>query len=390
MTAHARLSPSSAARWLACPGSVALCDKVPEQPASEEAAEGIVFHRVAAECLELGLEPADFIGQRLTADGHTFIFDEEMAGHMQPGLDRIRELADGPMFVEQTVKLDPWLPGQFGTLDCGIVGHKEIIIFDWKYGAGVPVSPVENPQLMLYALGFHETIAYPYVTSNPVRLVIEQPRAPGGGEWVVSGLDLGAFGEKVREVGKIIDSPDAPLVPGEKQCRFCPARSICPAFAKFNLDLFSMKFEDLDAETPPDLPEITPERRSYVVRHADMFRKWLDDLHAETLADALAGRPTPGLKVVHGRKPNREWADEEQATSFLTRYLGDSAFIKKLRSPAQAEKVLDKDVWRTPVLSMLISQGDPKPVLVPETDSRQAIEPLTAKFDDLTMEEVDG
>lgn len=400
MAAHSRLSPSSAHRWLKCPGSVRLCEGYSDVT-SVEAAEGSAFHQVAGECLDFGLEPEDFVGQKITIPPFEFIFDEEMAHYMRPGLDRVRELAVSPVYVETRVPLDEWISGQFGTLDAGFFTDTEICIFDWKYGSGVPVSPVLNPQLMLYGLGFYSLHSSGVWIGGEkkisgFRFIIEQPRAPGGGgEWTCSVEALLAFGDSVREIEKITRLPDAPLNPGPEQCRFCPARPDCQAFAKFNLETLSLQFEDLDQGGPAELPhpdDMTPDRRSYVVQHAAMVRTWLDDVHARVLSDALAGHPTPGLKAVIGRRGWRNWRDVKQAEEVLRTALGPiEAYNRKLKSPAQAERLIDKKLWEHiigPEKSQglnLITQDEGRPVLVSADDKRPAIPP-GAMFADLTQQ----
>lgn len=41
----------------------------------------------------------------------------------------------------------------FGTGDCIIISDKTLHIIDFKYGQGVEVSVVNNPQMKVYGLG---------------------------------------------------------------------------------------------------------------------------------------------------------------------------------------------------------------------------------------------
>jgi hypothetical protein len=63
--AHATLSPSSAVRWMACPGSVALTAGMPDH-GSDHAAEGTVAHEVAQRCLQGSVDAASMIGWKFT------------------------------------------------------------------------------------------------------------------------------------------------------------------------------------------------------------------------------------------------------------------------------------------------------------------------------------
>jgi hypothetical protein len=385
--AHALLAPSSASSWMRCAGYVAAVKDIPDK-ATEESAEGDAFHALVATCIEIGLEPEDFEGKTWTIDGHPIEIDEEMIDHARAGLDRLREIINDTAVIEKRVSLNGWLPdGQFGTTDVGWLTGDTIVIWDWKYGF-IPVSPIENEQLMLYALGLWEALGRPKLVVK-FKLIIEQPRAiGGGGEWEVSLEDLLAFGERARVAGKNALAKRAPRTAGPTQCRFCPAQLKCQEYTRFNMETLSMDFDDLDSEAPPDLPGgLTPEQRAYVLRHAGMIKGWLDALHDSALTDALAGRPTPGHKSVYSRAGNRRWTDPVAAENFLLSNMPrEKALVTKLLSPAQAEKVIGKK--RADEVNKLTIRRDPKPILVAENDARPAIVPLIKEFDDLSAAEL--
>src|SRR5690606_3751258 len=95
------------------------------------------------------------------------------------------------VFVVEKKCQVPGIPGAFGTSD--IVGKtsKRMVIWDWKFGAGKPVSPVENNQLRFYGRGaaftMKEWLGFPEGNKEGqpdfdlrVDLVISQPRIGDG------------------------------------------------------------------------------------------------------------------------------------------------------------------------------------------------------------------
>lgn len=397
MTAHARLGPSAASRWMHCPGSVAFIEKlraageIPQSSSSGAADEGTAAHQVRGDALELGLDAWDFVGTTLKINGVAYECTDDVAAHLQPGMDWVNE-QPGELIVEHRVDLSAWLPDQFGTLDTAIIDREARVarISDLKFGAGVPVDAFENKQLRIYALGVIDNFDL-YGKIDRVLINIDQPRAGGMKFWEVSIEDLLAFGEEVRAAGELASSPNAPIRPGADACLFCEAKWHCDAYTAWMLDIAGL--DDLDDLTDepklPDPSKITPARRWYIVQHAHLVTKFLAKLHADSMEAAEAGKPDPGSKLVPGQRGNRKWRNPDRAERIMKISLGDDAYTRKVIPLTQAEKALapgrkkvgNARAWG--LLNKLITQDEGRPILVPASDPRNAIPSLTAGLDDL-------
>lgn len=355
------------------------------------------MHEVVAECIEQELEPFGFVGRTLEYDGFDIEFTEDMAECMVDGIDWIRE-QPGKLFVEQRVFLDPYMPGESGTLDIGMFDCDTAIatIKDWKFGYNL-VQVVGSYQLRAYGVGFYESILKPRgLRPKKFRFIIEQPRATGGCRyytpWEVDFDEVMAFGEEMAAIKRAADDPNAPRIAGQKQCRFCDAKETgCAVYEQYMLDLCCAEFDDLD-NGEVNLPEIsilTPARRAFLVRHEDMVTSFFKRLKEDMLQAAIAGDPTPDLKAIDGPAGKRKYTDESAAKSLVEPVFGEESFTKKLKSPAQLEKMMKPgrknpghpELWER--LQAVITRDPPKPVLVLASDPRPAVKPIADQFDDL-------
>jgi hypothetical protein len=406
---HSKRGPSGAHRWRACPGSVEEEANL-RDTAGFFAAEGTAFHSFAADCLELGIEPFGMIGSTMEVEPHgVFELDRTMANHMLAGLDIVWSYADAPgakLIVEQKVPLDEWVgPGELGTMDAGVIDvwNRRFVTFDWKYGAGVPVSPIWNDQGILYTLGAWTKWgrdAFRGIDPREIEviIIIEQPRAPGGGGvWRTTMDVLLREGVKIRADADRTLIPGAPRVPGIPQCKFCKAafHNTCQARARFVLDTVGSKFDTLEDQFHLgesfdliDARALSPEARSQILLNRDLIEGFLQQLHDEAVRDAELGNPVPGLKRVLGRNPRRKWQDEEKVAIVLEREFLDDAYVKKLLSPAQAEDLMGKRPF-VARFSRHVEQGEPKVILVPSDDKREALSSVHDKFDSLIETEDD-
>jgi len=390
---HSPRSPSSMHRWRPCPASIRECEGLPDT-AGEEAIQGTVFHDYAAVCVENGIDGWGMVGARmLCEDGQYREFTREMAVKMLSGLDLITSIAAAPrarLFVEKRVDLSPWLgPDEFGTSDTFIIDvlQKRLTVFDWKWGA-MPVLPEWNDQAIGYVLGVWNSHAEEMFKGVPpedieVKIIIEQPRAPGGGGiWTTSMAAILAEGHKIKIDADATRDPNSAHNPGEKQCRFCSAARLntCDARADYvmeaigfnEIDDFDARVEALDVAELRDRRAMSPEARSYVLLNRKMIEKWLNQLHEDAMDDAKQGVTVPGMKRVAGRTSARAWRDADKAELILVERLADKAYRKKLLSPAMVEEEVGKKVYRDQ-WSGHVAVGDPKPILVPESDPKPAL-----------------
>ena len=376
---HAKLSPSGAHRWMRCPAAPTLEAQF-EDESSVYAAEGTLAHLLASEELD-GTKPArERIGEQHTVDGFDFTVDKVMVAYVEDYVKLVREYAEGgQLLVEQRVPIGH-LTGEenaTGTSDAVIVHAHEgrLTVVDLKYGMGVRVMAADNEQAMMYALGALERYE-PIAEFTDVCMVIHQPRLNSVSEHWIRVDDLMAFADKVREAAELTKGAVTTMVPGEKQCKFCKAKSSCKA-------LQEIVDETVDeVASPDDFADLGDNALSVAMGRVELVEQWCKGIRAEVERRLTKGLEVTGYKLVEGRKGNRAWSDPKDAQERLSAVLKrDEMYEEKFISPATAEKLLKKDPEGLKLLDELTHRPEGKLSVAPATDVRP-VKATTAVADD--------
>ena len=389
VSGHSHIGASSASRWLACPGSVALYKQLTSRKATIYAATGTVAHELCERCLLDGKEPLDYLGTEFEQDGFTIIVDDAMVSAVTMYVGKIRldqQRFGGTLKVEQSFDLSWVYPGMFGRNDACLIPDDlfgVLRVYDYKNGR-TNVDAERNPQLMYYALG-----ALGQHNLNCVEVVevnIIQPNASDGGEWldtwVISVDELYAWANDVLRPGaELTDRPDAPLNEGD-HCTFCEAAAFCPRKQSKVLAMFDVPVEAAPSEIVlPEVSAISPERIGLLSAffNGPEFDHWRKSLAVEEQAMLSRGVRVPGRKLVENVvKGNRRWVSEDAVITALKDELGEEMFSSSLKSPAQIERLLTgKGISkqdRAELISPLVTRDETiKTIVVSEDDSRAAI-----------------
>lgn len=382
---HARLSASSAFRWIHCPGSVALSDQCPAPGSSSYADEGTLAHSIGE--LKLRRITGEVTPEAFEARMKKLRKDEYYCGEMEEATtfyaDAVAEALaaageDAELMVEQQFSLDRWVPEGFGTSDAVVIGDGVIQVIDLKYGKGIKVDAHNNPQLRLYGLGAANLFADLY-DFDTVRTTIIQPRLDhvSTEELPLKELLLWAEDDVAPRAQMAMDGTDYTAV-GD-WCRFCPAKAICRKRAEYNLDIAKDEFKK-----PPLL---TDEEIGEVLRRADELQHWVKDISDYALQQALDGHRYDGWKLVEGRAV-RKYADDLKVAETLKAAGYDEPLLyeRKLYGITAMEKIVGKKKL-TEILGDLIVKPAGKPVLAPVSDKREAINTVEAAKADFTTQE---
>lgn len=396
MAQHSLFSASASARWIRCPGSLALCEGLPNT-SSSAAWRGTVIHALSEECLRHDTDPATY--DELVVDGIKVEIDEEMIEIAEVYVEFVRGLP-GAKRYEVRSDYSHLLPDEvreagesiaFGTVDAMVLAPDgTVYVIDLKTGRRW-VDPKENTQLGLYAAGIVRQLEEFFdekITS--IQLVIIQPvlhKEPQVWEPTRAELsriegDAMLAAMDALEARKTISNPLKPKWINEylqvtpKGCDFCPAASFCPALEKAATDIIPAA-DVSEFDMPNFLEAQSPEQLNARFAKLAIVSLWSDAVAAEMMRRVTRGDQGLSQKLVAGREGNRKFSDDEKTIAKL-KELGvpESAFMSEpsLRTPPQVEKELKrlKRAKDMDALADCISRSPAKPTMAHKDDPRPA------------------
>ncbi len=372
---HALLNASSSNIWLECTRAARFAERFPKS-VSDYALEGELCHSIATDLLFYRLKQMTkrvYLAKLAEHREHR-LYDKEMDGYAEGFVNYVLEIYHtvkqngwADIWIETRVDYGHIAPEGFGHLDVGILSSGRIDVIDLKYGKGVPVSAIVNPQLGLYAVGLIKAVEVIGEEFKDLHLHIYQPRIDNISVFHTTVKDCLHWAEgTVKRKAALAFKGEGDFVPG-KHCRFCAALPKCKAAANRVGEL--NKYEQ-------KLPwELSNEEIADALLLGELLDIWLTSIKDYSNAEARKGQKFPGFKLVRGKSDRRYIKDSDyeiSQTLIKKGHTPEDIFVTKLKGIGEMERLLGPDGFKK-LLGKFVEKPEGAPTLVPETDKRPAI-----------------
>ncbi|MDR2647671.1 MAG: DUF2800 domain-containing protein [Oscillospiraceae bacterium] len=369
-TDHAKLSASASHRWLHCTAAPTLEAQFPQND-TKYTKEGTLAHTLAeeyvrklrGETIECPCEVDDPVMHECASKYAAYVMSVLAS-----------KSSDAALFLEEKLTFGEFVPHGFGTADCLVIADDLCEVIDFKYGAHVQVSPEDNPQMKIYALGVYAEFGQIYNIER-FKLTIFQPRMNDEAQsWNISVADLLAWGEWMKPIARAAyDGPGRYCVDTDV-CRFCKANGRCQGQYDHYKGLFDMA-DQIDPQT------MSPELRAEILNKANGLKTWLNKVENGVSASLMLGETIPGWKIVEGRA-DRKITDAKKAIDVLTKagFTESDICETNIVGITALEKLVGKKKLPE-ILGDLLVKPTGKPTLVQESDKRSALQLSTQMLD---------
>lgn len=306
-------------------------------------------------------------------DGFEITVTEEMVDAVWVMVEEVRRrlTPSSILILEEKISLSAVHEVLFSTPDVVVIDpFEKVTVIDFKYGAGKRVSAWENKQLMNYALAY-----FLKEDVGEVELVIVQPRTSDEDvkSFSVSPVQMTTFKNELRLRAEAALAKNAPRIAGP-WCwsTFCPVFSTCDAARNHAQAIVADDFKSVLAPEKLNIKQI-----KQVLDNAEFVTGWLDKVKDHAKEMLLRGENIPGYKLIKGFGHRKFVSDEAVVTDFA--YLGEALYEKKLKSPAQIEKLISKEEKKT--FEEYTFKPEQAPRLVTEDHKGEALTGISAADD---------
>lgn len=341
------LSPSAAARWIACPGSHYIIQQLPPLPSTPAAEEGTLAHTFAAwmlyQAMSLAYPDAELISD-VPPEPEEAIATEEMLSGAQTYADAVLAELAGHGGVER-YGIECEVRGFNGRVKgradfLAWTNDHTAFVADYKYG-GEHVPAVGNPQLAVYA-----RCACQMHVSTAIRVGIIQPRTEAADLLPVA-ASWWDFDKTDRDLDDVVTAAydaDAETMraPGG-HCRWCPARSVCMAAIAEPLLLACTAAGQAEANK-----DATDEQIGAWLTAIKRVDKVAEDLARIAKARISDGATIPGWRISWRKK--LDWdtdeKDPQKCACEIAERLGidhEDLLKVSVKTPAEMKKTLPTD-----------------------------------------------
>lgn len=395
---HAFLSPSSAHRWLVCTPSAYLEAQEPFVDSTIYAKEGTEAHALAELKLSYMLGKindeqyvARFQEFKLTSEYYNEEFNDYVNDYCQEVMTIVKEDykdQDVKVYLEERVDFNDIVPRGSGTSDVVIVGKHFIHIVDLKFGKGVQVNAIGNPQLRLYTLGAIRTHLRECQCTETKQTII-QPRLGHIETDFMSVEELNKWAnDVVKPAAAKAIAGKGELVAGD-HCKFCKLRGKCQALADKQLAQAQSEFTEAIIEDKALEPsQMSPEVLARILEIGPKFCDWFKDVKAYAEKAAIVeGVKIPGYKIVEGRSVRTILNTSAVEEKLKTAGFSETEYLKprELLGITSLEKNVGKKLFSTLCEDYIVK---PKGhlTLVPESDKRPSVNSIKLTGNEFLIE----
>lgn len=351
-----------------------------EDKGSTFAEEGTLAHAYCAKKLKtfLGLDTSEEEKEIAELDSayHCGEMDEHTDTYKTIVLEKYNaaksKTKDALLLVEVKLDFSNYIPEAFGTSDAVIIADGCMEVIDFKYGKGVEVSAVENPQMMIYALGAWDAFSFEYDIDR-VKMTIVQPRLGNLSEYEMRTEELAEWTRKTLRP-KAAEAYNGGKQAAGDWCRFCKVKTTCAVLARICVQAY---------QANPDPRFVSKaDMAKTILPLLSTFKTWLSGVEKYSLEQALSGVKYEGYKLVEGRSV-RQIMDAPAVMRQLEEKGYDEVDYMKppeLRGITDLEKLVGKKNF-TALCGDYINKPKGKPTLAPESDKRPAIDTVKDDFE---------